>query len=58
VLYESKEEPDLEFDGATGTADCVADAWESWHREVEHAREVQARYADLLRECIDGRTGQ
>jgi hypothetical protein len=50
--------PDLDFDGATGTADCVADAWESWHREVEHAREVQARYADLLRECIDGRTGQ
>ena len=90
VLYESEEEPDLDFDGATGTAACVADAWESWHREVEHAREVQARYAalsepfipgapyeargivvhmieeyarhvghaDLLRECIDGRTGQ
>ena len=69
----------------------VADAWESWRREVAHAREVvdaadsldlpgelaegpialrevlvhmieeYARHfghADLLRECIDGRTGQ
>ncbi len=68
----------------------MADAWESWRREVAHAREVYTRYddlgetfvpggpwavrgvtvhmieeyahhcghADLLRECIDGRTGQ
>ena len=70
----------------------VADAWESWHREVRHAEEYvdaapsldvegnlddSARitlrevlvhmieeyarhlgHADLLRECIDGRTGQ
>ena len=89
-LYHSEEDPDLDFDGAVGTRDCVADAWESWRREVAHAREVYARYddlgetfvpgepwqvrgvivhmieeyarhcghADLLRECIDGRTGQ
>ena len=71
-----------------GTEECVADAWESWRREVAHARAVYERYddlgethddpyevrgvvvhmieeyarhvghADLLRECIDGRTGQ
>jgi uncharacterized damage-inducible protein DinB len=89
-LYHNEEDPDLDFDGAVGTDDCVADAWESWRREVAHAREVYARYddlgetfvpgepwevrgvivhmieeyarhcghADLLRECIDGRTGQ
>ena len=87
-LYHTEEEPDLDFDGAVGTDDCVADAWESWRREVAHAREVYERYddlgerfdeeyevrdvivhmieeyarhcghADLLRECIDGRTGQ
>jgi hypothetical protein len=72
-------------------AAVVADAWESWRREVEHAeafvaaaesldvegthpdgtivlREVLVHmieeyarhlgHADLLRECIDGRTGQ
>jgi len=90
VLYWTEDEPDLDFDGAAGTEDCVADAWESWRREVAHAREVYARYddlgehfvpgepwtvrgvvvhlieeyarhcghADLLRECVDGRTGQ
>ena len=90
VLYSGEDEPDLDFDGAVGTEDCVAEAWESWRREVAHAREVYARYgdvgenfvpgqpwtvrgvvvhlieeyarhcghADLLRECIDGRTGQ
>ena len=90
VLYETDEQPDLDFDEAVGTEGCVAEAWESWHREVAHAREVYARYddlgeafvpgepwavrgvvvhlveeyarhcghADLLRECIDGRTGQ
>ena len=88
LLYWSEEEPDLAFDGAVGTQECVADAWESWRREVAHAREVYERYddlgethddpyevrgvivhmieeyarhaghADLLRECIDGRTGQ
>ncbi|MGA9746889.1 MAG: DinB family protein [Nocardioides sp.] len=89
-LYHAEEAPGLDFDGAVGTEDCVADAWESWQREVAHSREVYARYddlggtfipgepwevrgvivhlieeyarhcghADLLRECIDGRTGQ
>ncbi len=90
-LYRTEEDPDLDFNGAEGTEEAVADAWESWHREVAHAREVYARYADLgetfdyrgqqtevrdiivhmveeyarhcghadlLRECIDGRTGQ
>jgi hypothetical protein len=90
ALYNDAEAPDLDFDGAVGTDDCVAEAWESWRREVAHAREVYAHYedlgetfvpgepwqvrgvvvhmieeyarhsghADLLRECIDGRTGQ
>ena len=90
ILYEGDQEPDLDFDGAVGTKACVAEAWESWRREVTHAREVYRRYddldetfvpgepwqvrgvivhmveeyarhcghADLLRECIDGRTGQ
>jgi len=87
-LYRSEEDDDLDFNGAVGTEECVADAWESWRREVAHAREVYERYddlgethhdpyevrgvvvhmieeyarhaghADLLRECIDGRTGQ
>jgi len=89
-LYFTEEEPDLDFDSAIGTDECVTDAWESWRREVAHVREVYARYddlgdtfipgepweargvivhmieeyarhcghADLLRECIDGRTGQ
>jgi uncharacterized damage-inducible protein DinB len=90
-LYRTAEDPDLDFNGVEGTPEAVAEAWESWHREVAHAREVFARYsdlgetvdyegqpaevrdivvhmieeyarhvghADLLRECIDGRTGQ
>lgn len=89
-LYFTETDPDLDFDGAVGTDECVTEAWESWRREVAHAREVYARYddlgdtfipgepwqvrgvivhmieeyarhcghADLLRECIDGRTGQ
>ena len=39
VLYSAEEDPDLDFDGAVGTDDCVTDAWESWRREVAHARE-------------------
>jgi uncharacterized damage-inducible protein DinB len=90
-LYRSEEDHDLDFNGAVGTDEVVAEAWASWQREVDHAREVHARYddlgqtieydgqptevrdivvhlveeyarhvghADLLRECIDGRTGQ
>ena len=89
-LYWSEEDRDLDFNGAEGTDEVVADAWESWRREVEHAEqeyaavdfdtvvphhdgELEVRevvvhlveeyarhcgHADLLRECIDGRTGQ
>jgi uncharacterized damage-inducible protein DinB len=89
-LYRTEEDPDLDFNGAVADPAVVADAWESWRREVAHAEEVAARvsmddrvvrdgeetevrdilvhmveeyarhcgHADLLRECIDGRTGQ
>ena len=90
-LYRTDDDPDLDFNGAEGTEEAVIDAWESWYREVTHARtaydeiddlgatfdylgrpteirdiivhliEEYARHvghADLLRECIDGRTGQ
>ena len=89
-LYRTDEDPDLDFHGALPEVEVVADAWQSWRREVAHAREVyrgldldalvvvgddevEARdivvhlveeyarhvgHADLLRECIDGRTGQ
>lgn len=90
-LFRTEDDPDLDFNGVEPTEDCVIDAWESWYREVTHARkaydalddlgrtfdyqgrttevrdvivhliEEYARHlghADLLRECIDGRTGQ
>ena len=89
-LYRTDEDPDLDFNGAVADDAVVADAWESWRREVAHAREVEATldpgattyvhgratevrdilvhlveeyarhvgHADLLRECVDGRTGQ
>ena len=90
-LYRSEEDPDLDFNGAVADDAVVADAWQSWRREVSHARDwydscesldatfdyqgqqSEVRYiivhmveeyarhvghADLLRECIDGRTGQ
>ncbi|WP_426241547.1 DinB family protein [Nocardioides sp. LHG3406-4] len=89
-LYRTDEDPDLDFNGAVADDAVVADAWESWRREVANARQVAegldmgatvvrdgesievrdvivhmveeyARHlghADLLRECIDGRTGQ
>ena len=89
-LYSSEAGPDADFDDAVADDVVVAEAWESWRREVAHAREVEraldfddtvlvrgepsevrdimvhlveeyARHvghADLLRECIDGRTGQ
>ena len=88
--FKSAEDRDLDFNGAIADDAVVAEAWESWRREVAHAREVYdgldldatvlvrgepsetrdivvhmveeyARHlghADLLRECIDGRTGQ
>jgi uncharacterized damage-inducible protein DinB len=90
-LYRPEEDPDLDFNGAVADEAVVAEAWESWHREVAHAQawleaagdvgdtfeyrgdQVEIRdiivhmieeyarhcgHADLLRECIDGRTGQ
>ena len=89
-LYQSEDDPDLDFNAAMPDADVVADAWDTWRGEVSHARAVysaldldaivnvhgndaEARdivvhlieeyarhvgHADLLRECIDGRTGQ
>ena len=89
-LYRTDADPDLDFNGADPDDETVADAWRSWHEEVDHAREVYADldldapvevhgddvetrdivvhlveeyarhlgHADLLRECIDGRTGQ
>jgi uncharacterized damage-inducible protein DinB len=89
-LYWSAEVRDVDFDGAVADDSVVADAWNSWHHEVAHARKVldgvemgdtvlhdgepvevrdlvvhmieeyarHCGHADLLRECIDGRTGQ
>jgi uncharacterized damage-inducible protein DinB len=90
-LYRSDDDRDLDFNGAVADPDVVADAWESWRREVANAEQFvdaqesldvegrhhdgpislrellvhmieeyarHAGHADLLRECIDGRTGQ
>ncbi|CUR56297.1 conserved hypothetical protein [metagenome] len=90
-LYWSEADRDLDFNGAVADPAVVADAWESWRREVAHAEQYVAAsdsldveglhhegsialrevlvhmieeyarhlgHADLLRECIDGRTGQ
>ena len=35
-LYGTDEVVDADFDGALGDADVVAEAWESWRREVAH----------------------
>ena len=89
--FKSPEDRDLDFNGALEDPALVDEAWETWHGEVDHAREVFERYddlgtlvgpagdesevreivvhmieeyarhcghADLLRERIDGRTGQ
>lgn len=90
-LYEKDEDRDADFGGAVADDAVVEEAWQSWRREVAHARdwyagcddlgarleihgeptevrdvivhmiEEYARHcghADLLRECLDGRTGQ
>jgi len=89
-IYWSADVRDVDFDGAVPDDTVVADAWNSWHHEVAHARTVldgvemgdtvlhdgepveirdlvvhmieeyarHCGHADLLRECIDGRTGQ
>jgi uncharacterized damage-inducible protein DinB len=89
--FKAPEDRDLDFNGALEDPALVDEAWETWHGEVDHAREVFERYddlgtlvgpagdesevreivvhmieeyarhcghADLLRERIDGRTGQ
>jgi uncharacterized damage-inducible protein DinB len=89
-LFWSPDDRDFDFNGAVADPAVVDEAWEAWHREVAHAREViepldfgdtvphggeptevrdivvhmveeyarHVGHADLLRECIDGRTGQ
>ena len=91
-LYKSPEDPDLDFNAATGDPAVVADAFGTWQAQIAladewldgdvdlggavkttrgedstvrdiliHMVEEYARHcghADLLRECIDGRTGQ
>ncbi len=90
-LYGKDKERDADFNNAVADDDVVAEAWQSWRREVEHGQsfvdsaatldvlgaigdeEIELRevivhlieeyarhcgHADLLRECIDGRTGQ
>jgi uncharacterized damage-inducible protein DinB len=91
-LYVSADDPDGDFDGAVADDAVVAEAWQSWRREVAHAEafveqaeslEVVSRHptrdpitlrellvhlieeyarhcghADLIRQRIDGRTGQ
>jgi uncharacterized damage-inducible protein DinB len=46
-LYASDEDRDHDFNGAVADDALVAEAWESWHREVAHAREVYAGLDDL-----------
>ena len=46
-LYRTEEDRDLDFNGAVPQDAVVAEAWESWHREVAHAREVYAGIDDL-----------
>lgn len=90
-LYGADEHRNRDFDGAVADDSVVAEAWQTWEREVAHARrwldaagdlgetfdyqgdrveyrdiivhlvEEYARHVghtDLLRECVDGRTGQ
>jgi uncharacterized damage-inducible protein DinB len=89
--FKSPEDRDLDFNGAVADEAVITEAWDAWHAEVRHAREVYERYddlgvlvgpagdeselreivvhmieeyarhcghADLLRERVDGRTGQ
>lgn len=45
-LYNSPEDRDLDFNGAIADDTVVADAWETWHAEVAHAREIYAGLKD------------
>lgn len=41
-LYRTPGNHDADFDDAVADDRVVAEAWEAWHREVAHAREVEA----------------
>jgi len=93
--FTDPDDPDVEFNAAVGTAECVEEAFAEWKRQIARAEEwldaqsdasmgdevvynsdgetatvrdilvhmveEYARHcghADLLRECLDGRTGQ
>src|SRR5690349_19369239 len=46
-LYRTEEDRDLDFNGAVAEDAVVADAWESWRREVAHAQQYLAGVDDL-----------
>ena len=46
-LYDTEAVPDRDFDGAVPDEAVVAEAWESWRREVAHARELVDRAESL-----------
>jgi hypothetical protein len=46
-LYKSPDDGDWDFNGAVADDAVVSDAWETWHAEVAHAREVYAGLDDL-----------
>ncbi|GAB3076000.1 DinB family protein [Pedococcus soli] len=46
-LYGTSEVVDADFDGAVADPEVVAEAWESWRREVAHAEEFVAQAASL-----------
>lgn len=58
LLYRGEDEPDFDFDGAIGTEDCVAEAWDCWRQEVAHSREILARYDDLGETFVPGEPWQ
>jgi uncharacterized damage-inducible protein DinB len=45
--FKSPEDRDLDFNGAVADEAVVSEAWDAWHAEVAHAREVYDRYDDL-----------
>jgi uncharacterized damage-inducible protein DinB len=45
--FKSPEDRDLDFNGAVADDAVVAEAWDAWHAEVAHARDVYDRYDDL-----------
>ena len=46
-LYRTEEDGDLDFNGAVADEAVVADAWESWRREVANAQAWLAAAGDL-----------